>query len=82
MVSIFNFHLQLTDHFLPPDPQPDPPHACIIFDAIKRYDIMNQIDVAPADVLAYGYFSAEKPEDGQLLATSTFKYEKIKKKSM
>lgn len=78
-----NWHtFQLTDHFLPPDPQPDPPHVAIVFDAFKRHELMSQIEAAPDDILAYGFFTTEQPEAASLLATSTFKYERLKKKSM
>lgn len=73
---------QLTDHFLPPDPTPDPPHVAVIFDAIKRNDLMAQFDIAQDDILAYGYFTSETPTDAKLLASSTYKYDKIKKKAI
>lgn len=74
--------MQLTDHFLPPDPQPDPPHVAMIFDAIKRNDLMAQFEIGQEDILAYGYFTSESPDDAKLLATSTYKYEKLKKKAI
>lgn len=69
----------MTDHFLPPDPVPEPPHVAICFDAYKRNDLMELFEKMPEDILAYGYFTTEVPDTAKLLANSTFKYEKTKR---
>lgn len=78
----FSYHDQLTDHFLGPDPEPDPPHVAVIYDAHKRVDIMNQIQMHKPNVLSYGYFTNDVPGQATLIADSTYKYEKIRHKAM
>lgn len=43
---------------------------------------MEVIAEHPDDILAYGYFTNEDPSTAKLLADSTYKYEKMKIRSM
>lgn len=65
----------MTDHFLPPDPVPEPPHLAMSFEAYKRKDVMEVIEKFPDDILAYGYFTSDDPTAMKLIANSTFKYQ-------
>ncbi|XP_017089199.1 retinitis pigmentosa 1-like 1 protein isoform X1 [Drosophila bipectinata] len=72
---IYVFFRGQTSGFLPPDPKPDPPHVIMAFDATKRKEIMHVVDRHKDDVPLYGYFSSGDPEDAELIANSTDKYE-------
>jgi len=71
----------MTDHFLPPDPVPDPPHLAIAFDAIKRRDVFEICDQYPEDILSYGFFTNTDLQSAQLIAKTSDAYYK-KKPSM
>lgn len=43
---------------------------------------MELIAEHPDDILAYGYFTSEKPTSAKIIADSTYRYDKIKTKSM
>ncbi|EDV34788.1 uncharacterized protein Dana_GF19302 [Drosophila ananassae] len=72
---IYVFFRGQTSGFLPPDPKPEPPHVIMAFDALKRKEIMHVVDRHKDDVPLYGYFSSGDPEDAELIANSTDKYE-------
>lgn len=72
---IYVFFRGQTSGFLPPDPKPEPPHVIMAFDASKRKEIMHVVDRHKDDVPLYGYFSSGDPEDAELIANSTDKYE-------
>lgn len=71
-------HFQLTDHFLPPDAPPEPPHVVVIFDAFKQRDVFEVIEQHTDDVLAFGFFNSHDPKVAELLAVSVATYEKRK----
>lgn len=48
----------------------------IVFDAYKRHELMGVIEAYRDDVLAYGYFTTDNCETAQLIANSTFDYNK------
>lgn len=68
----------MTDHFLPPDPIPDPPHIALSFDAVKRRDIIDVLQLYPESILAWGYFTTADPYSAKLIASTTREYSKIK----
>ncbi|XP_053688533.1 uncharacterized protein LOC128737821 [Sabethes cyaneus] len=68
----------LTDHFLPPDPVPEPPHICIVFDAYKKRDVFEVADKYKRDVMAYGYFTTGDPKTAELIAKTTERYNRLK----
>ncbi|XP_039500050.1 fibrous sheath CABYR-binding protein isoform X2 [Drosophila santomea] len=72
---IYVFFRSQTSSFLPPDPKPDPPHIIMAFDASKRKEIMHVIDRHKDDVPLYGFFSSAEPDEAELIASSTDKYE-------
>ncbi|XP_039152633.1 fibrous sheath CABYR-binding protein [Drosophila simulans] len=72
---IYVFFRGQTSGFLPPDPKPEPPHVIMAFDASKRKEIMHVIDRHKDDVPLYGFFSSAEPDEAELIATSTDKYE-------
>uniref|UniRef100_A0A6P4F7E6 LOW QUALITY PROTEIN: fibrous sheath CABYR-binding protein-like n=1 Tax=Drosophila rhopaloa TaxID=1041015 RepID=A0A6P4F7E6_DRORH len=72
---IYVFFRGQTSGFLPPDPKPEPPHVIMAFDASKRKEIMHVVDRHKDDVPLYGYFSSAEPDEAELIANSTDKYE-------
>ncbi|XP_017063698.1 uncharacterized protein KIAA0754 [Drosophila eugracilis] len=72
---IYVFFRGQTSGFLPPDPKPEPPHVIMAFDASKRKEIMHVVDRHKDDVPLYGYFTSAEPEEAELIANSTDKYE-------
>ncbi|XP_017055519.1 fibrous sheath CABYR-binding protein [Drosophila ficusphila] len=72
---VYVFFRGQTTGFLPPDPKPEPPHVIMAFDASKRKEIMNVVDRHKDDVPLYGYFSSAEPDEAELIANSTDKYE-------
>ncbi|CAO1413962.1 unnamed protein product [Diamesa tonsa] len=75
---IYTFFRNQTEHFLPPDPVPEPQHLCIVFDAYKRNNIFEACKENEGDVLSFGYFSSEDIKMCTLLAKTTDKYENLK----
>ncbi|XP_063708879.1 uncharacterized protein LOC134837434 [Culicoides brevitarsis] len=71
---IYLYFRSFTDHFLPPDPVPEPPHLCCIFDAYKKREITDLCKEYQKDVLALGYFSSGDPDNTELLAKNIDKY--------
>jgi len=45
------------------------------FDASKRKEIMHVVDRHKDDVPLYGFFSSAEPDEAELIANSTEKYE-------
>ncbi|XP_016951655.1 microtubule-actin cross-linking factor 1, isoforms 6/7 [Drosophila biarmipes] len=72
---IYVFFRGQTSGFLPPDPKPEPPHVIMAFDASKRKEIMHVVDRHKDDVPLYGFFSSAEPDEAELIANSTEKYE-------
>ncbi|EDV47331.2 uncharacterized protein Dere_GG19570 [Drosophila erecta] len=72
---IYVFFRSQTSAFLPPDPKPEPPHIIMAFDASKRKEIMHVVDRHKDDVPLYGFFSSAEPDEAELIASSTDKYE-------
>uniref|UniRef100_A0A1Q3FT98 Uncharacterized protein n=1 Tax=Culex tarsalis TaxID=7177 RepID=A0A1Q3FT98_CULTA len=68
----------LTDHFLPPDPVPEPPHICIVFDAYKKRDVFEVAEKYKRDVMSYGYFTTGDPKTAELIAKTTERYVRLK----
>lgn len=70
------FFTKYTEHYLIPEPEPIPPHYAVVFDAIRRSEIADVIEKYPEQVLRYGFFTSEVPEEAQLVAKSIKKYER------
>ncbi|EDS34478.1 conserved hypothetical protein [Culex quinquefasciatus] len=68
----------LTDHFLPPDPVPEPPHICIVFDAYKKRDVFEVAEKYKRDVISYGFFTTGDPKTAELIAKTTERYVRLK----
>ncbi|XP_035891857.1 uncharacterized protein LOC118503081 [Anopheles stephensi] len=66
----------LTEHFLPPDPVPEPPHICMVFDAYKKRDVLEVAmnEKYKTQVMAFGYFSTGDPKTAELIAKTTERY--------
>uniref|UniRef100_A0A336LND6 CSON007688 protein n=1 Tax=Culicoides sonorensis TaxID=179676 RepID=A0A336LND6_CULSO len=71
---IYLYFRSFTELFLPPDPIPEPPHLCCIFDAYKKREITELYHEYSKDVLALGYFSSGDPDNHELLAKNMEKY--------
>ncbi|XP_063914657.1 uncharacterized protein LOC135131062 [Zophobas morio] len=74
------FH-RMAEHHLIPEPEPTPPHYAVAFEAGRRTEIAELMEKYKEFVLRYGYFTSETPEEAQLVAKSTKKYEKVKNKT-
>ncbi|XP_055619859.1 uncharacterized protein LOC129764622 isoform X2 [Toxorhynchites rutilus septentrionalis] len=68
----------LTDHFLPPDPVPEPPHICIVFDAYKKRDVFEVADKYKREVISFGFFTTGDPKSAKLIAKTTERYIRLK----
>jgi thioredoxin domain-containing protein 3 len=66
--------LQLTEHFLPPDPVPEPPHILMLFDAYKFRDVFEICDKYPEQILASGFFT-DATGKMELIAKTLDKYQ-------
>uniref|UniRef100_A0A182J572 DUF4746 domain-containing protein n=1 Tax=Anopheles atroparvus TaxID=41427 RepID=A0A182J572_ANOAO len=66
----------LTEHFLPPDPIPEPPHICMVFDAYKKRDVLEVAmnEKYKSHVMAFGYFTTGDPKTADLIAKTTERY--------
>ncbi|XP_049539819.1 uncharacterized protein LOC125953964 [Anopheles darlingi] len=73
---IYLLFRHLTEHFLPPDPVPEPPHICMVFDAYKKRDVLEVAmnDKYKTQVMAFGYFSTGDPKTAELIAKTTERY--------
>ncbi|XP_044267395.1 tropomyosin-1, isoforms 33/34-like isoform X2 [Tribolium madens] len=69
------FH-RLTEHYLIPEPEPTPPHYAVVFEAIRRHEIASFMEKYSDQVIRYGFFTSEKPEEAKLVAKSIYKYER------
>ncbi|XP_055588550.1 uncharacterized protein LOC129740930 [Uranotaenia lowii] len=69
----------LTEHFLPPDPVPEPPHICMIFDAYKKRDVFEVAEKYKREVMATGYFTTGDPKTAELIAKTTERYHRLRR---
>ncbi|XP_055376299.1 thioredoxin domain-containing protein 6 isoform X2 [Condylostylus longicornis] len=80
--GIYVFFRHQTLPFLPPDPIPDPPHLVVIFDAYKKKEIRDLITKWNEDVLSYGFFTSEDPNEAKVVANSAKNYEECQAKDL
>lgn len=45
------------------------------FDAYKRKELMEIIEKNRDDILAYGYFTSDRYDKAEIIATSTYNYQ-------
>ncbi|XP_015836128.1 fibrous sheath CABYR-binding protein-like [Tribolium castaneum] len=69
------FH-KLTEHYLIPEPEPTPPHYAVVFEAMRRHEIASFMEKYSDQVIRYGFFTSERPEEAKLVAKSIYKYER------
>lgn len=79
---IYVLFRQQTVGFLAPDPPPEPVHLVLAFDAHKTRQISNIMNKNPEDILHYGYFTSDDPEDAKLIANSIPKYQNVTPKNV
>ncbi|KAH8278145.1 hypothetical protein KR018_003501 [Drosophila ironensis] len=72
---IYTYFRGQTSGFLAPDPKPEPPHIIMSFDASKRKDLLHLVERHKDEVPLFGYFSSGDPDEAELIANSTEKYE-------
>lgn len=73
-----NFFLLQLAEFLPPDPVPEPPHICMVFDAYKKRDVFEVIAKYSRDVIAHGFFTSGDPKSAELIAKTGERYVRLK----
>uniref|UniRef100_T1GUM7 DUF4746 domain-containing protein n=1 Tax=Megaselia scalaris TaxID=36166 RepID=T1GUM7_MEGSC len=71
---IYVLFRQQTINFLAPDPPPEPEHLILAFDAHKTRQVAPIMNKNPEDILHYGYFTSDDPEDAKLIANSIPNY--------
>lgn len=65
----------MTAPFKLPEEIPVPPHLIMGYDAYKARDVMKLINKYPGEVLAVGFFTSDKPGEGQLIAKNLNEFE-------
>ncbi|KAL5292066.1 NME8 family protein [Megaselia abdita] len=79
---IYVLFRQQTVGFLAPDPPPEPAHLVLAFDAHKTRQITNIMNKNPEDILHYGYFTSDDPEEAKLIANSIPNYQNVTPKNV
>lgn len=75
------FFQRLTEHYVVPEPPPIPDHIAVSFDAFKRSEVLDIINQYPEDVMRYGFFTSEVPEEAKLIAKTAPKFEQTAKET-
>ncbi|RZC38575.1 uncharacterized protein BDFB_005350 [Asbolus verrucosus] len=70
------FFPKITEHHLIPEPEPTPPHYAVVFDALRRQDVLNLMEKYPNEIIRFGFFTSEVPENAKLIAKNLKKYER------
>lgn len=71
---IYVFFRNATTTFLPPDPVPETPHIIMSYETYKRKDLLAHASRNKKDVIAYGFFTSDDPDEATLIANSEAKY--------
>lgn len=59
---------RMTSDQVVPEPEPIAPHVAVAFDTLKRNEVMSLINEYPKDVMRYGFFTSDDPEQAKLLS--------------
>lgn len=70
------FFPKYTEHYLIAPPEPTPPHFAVVFESFRRQEVAEIMEKYPEEILRYGFFTSEKPEEAKLVAKTIKKYEK------
>ncbi|BFG01043.1 uncharacterized protein DMAD_00890 [Drosophila madeirensis] len=71
---IYTYFRGQTTAFLPPDPDPEPPHIVMSFDAYKKKDLYILLVSWREDIPLYGFFTSDNPQTAVFIANSVEKY--------
>ncbi|XP_057668830.1 uncharacterized protein LOC130901433 isoform X3 [Diorhabda carinulata] len=69
------FFPKLSGPYVIPEPEPEPEHLAIIFDKKKTREALRTMGHWPEQIMNYGFFSNEDPEDTELIAKSVQRLE-------
>lgn len=69
------FHNIVSSYLIEP-PSKTPSHYAFVFDAIQRTELKELMSKYSTEILKYGFFSNEIPEEATLIAKSIKQYEK------
>lgn len=69
------FFEKIVSSYLIQPPEDIPPHYAIIFNAIKRIELKELMHKYSTEILNYGFFTSEIPQESTLIAKSIKKYE-------
>lgn len=64
-----------------PEPEPPPPYIAVVYDAIKRKEVLALMEQYPDTVMKYGFFTDEKADTAKLIAKSVPHFERKLKES-
>nr|CAD7438835.1 unnamed protein product [Timema bartmani] len=78
--AIYQFFPKFCEQFALPEPIPLPPHLTLIFDTVKKTDVVECALEYSEDLLHLGFFSSPDPDKTELLASSLQEFELIKNK--
>ncbi|XP_060518187.1 uncharacterized protein LOC132696984 isoform X3 [Cylas formicarius] len=75
--SLKLFFTKLSQDYTIPEPEPIPEHLAIIFGYDKKEDVFQVVGEYQDEVMRYGFFTTEKPDNTQLVAKSVRRLEKM-----
>ena len=78
MIALKLFFPKLADPYVPPEPEPTPPHYAIAFDAIKRKVILPLIQTHRKEILRYGFFTGDNADTAKLVARTFAEYKRMR----
>lgn len=69
------FFPKITKQYEIPKPEPIPPYISIIFEYKKVPEVLPLMNQFSSEIMQYGFFTDEKPENAKLVAESIRKLE-------
>ncbi|XP_065172329.1 thioredoxin domain-containing protein 3-like [Atheta coriaria] len=66
----------ITSALILPEPEPAPAHLAIAFEVFKKHDIYKVMDEYESEILAFGFFTSDQPDEAKLIAKTKKQYEK------
>ncbi|KAJ8942898.1 hypothetical protein NQ314_009873 [Rhamnusium bicolor] len=80
-VTIKLFFSRFVLDFIIPEPGPTPDYLTVIFDHLKTSDAIQIMNQYPKEIMQYGFFTHDIPEEAEVVAKSIRKLEKCEQRT-
>lgn len=67
-LAVKTFYPKLTADQVIKEPPPIPPHVAVAFDTLKRLEVLALIEDYRAEVMRYGFFTSDDPDEAELIS--------------